>query len=155
MQSPVILLVFGNKCLGYCILSMLHLDFRNTQRHLFSNKRSDILKYIMGLSSSTVQQWLQEWPNKVISFYGTRNNRFIVASIIISNFLQCTILVTKNAKSFFQQNFNLIPKGQTVPMGDKPVFGSVAWSHTIFRFLEFFSQLHLGISFAWVQISWF
>jgi hypothetical protein len=31
----------------------------------------------------------------------------IVSSIVISKFLHCRILVTKSAKSFFQQNFNL------------------------------------------------
>jgi hypothetical protein len=31
----------------------------------------------------------------------------IVASIVISKFLHCTILVTISGKSFFQQNFNL------------------------------------------------
>jgi hypothetical protein len=31
----------------------------------------------------------------------------IVASIVISRYLHCTILVTISAKSFFQQNFNL------------------------------------------------
>jgi hypothetical protein len=34
----------------------------------------------------------------------------------------------------------LIPKGWTVPTGDKPVLGSVAWFHTIFKFIEFFSN---------------
>jgi hypothetical protein len=31
----------------------------------------------------------------------------IMASIVISNFLHCIILVTISGKSFFQQNFNL------------------------------------------------
>jgi hypothetical protein len=31
----------------------------------------------------------------------------VMASIVISKFLHCTILVTISAKSFFQQNFNL------------------------------------------------
>jgi hypothetical protein len=30
-----------------------------------------------------------------------------MASIAISSFLRCTILVTTSAKNFFQQNFNL------------------------------------------------
>jgi hypothetical protein len=35
----------------------------------------------------------------------------------------------------------LTPKGPLIPIGDKPVLGSVAWSHTIFRFVEtFFSN---------------
>jgi hypothetical protein len=34
----------------------------------------------------------------------------IAASIVISKFLHNTILATISAKSFFQQNFNLIPK---------------------------------------------
>jgi hypothetical protein len=49
-------------------------------------------------------QQLQERPHKVISLYSIGHNILIVASIVISKFLQYTILVTK---SFFQQNFNL------------------------------------------------
>jgi hypothetical protein len=50
---------------------------------------------------------------------------------------------------------SLIPKEPSVPTGDKPVLGSVAWSHTIFRFFETFFQMRRGISFVWAQISWF
>jgi hypothetical protein len=46
----------------------------------------------------------------VISFYGNGHSRLPVASIVISKFLHSTILATISAKSFFQQNFNLIPK---------------------------------------------
>jgi hypothetical protein len=34
----------------------------------------------------------------------------------------------------------LTPKGQTGPTGAKLVLGSVVWTHTIFRILEFFSK---------------
>ena len=37
-----------------------------------------------------------------------------MASIVVSKFLHCTILVTISAKSFFQQNFNLTPKRSRV-----------------------------------------
>jgi hypothetical protein len=63
-----------------------------------------------------------------------------VTSIVISKFLHCKILVTISAKSFFQQNFNLTPKGVNVRTADKPVLGSVTKSHTIFRFLKTFFE---------------
>jgi hypothetical protein len=48
----------------------------------------------------------------VISFYSTGHSKLtmvsIMASIVISKFLHCIILVIISVKSFFQQNFNLI-----------------------------------------------
>jgi hypothetical protein len=48
---------------------------------------------------------------------------------------------------------SLTPKGPLVPMGDKPVLGSVTWSSSIFRFFETFVNMRLAISFTGVQIS--
>jgi hypothetical protein len=53
------------------------------------------------------QQWLQEWPHKVISFYSKGHNMLTMTSIVILKFFSCTILVTTTAKSFFSQNFNV------------------------------------------------
>jgi hypothetical protein len=52
--------------------------------------------------------------HKVISFYSIGYSKLIVASIVLSKFLHYTILVTISSKSFFQQNFNLTPKGPRV-----------------------------------------
>ena len=71
---------------------------------------SDIT-FLSPLGGYLLQQWLQEWPHIVISFYITGHNSstmdLIVVSIVISKFLHCKILVIISTKSFFQQNFNL------------------------------------------------
>jgi hypothetical protein len=80
-----------------------------------------------------LQQWLQEWPHKVISIYSSRLTvASIVTSIVISKFLHYTIrfLHWTSTKSFFQQNFNLnwtrIQHGQESLMLF-PLYSRVCW----------------------------
>jgi hypothetical protein len=49
----------------------------------------------------------------------------------------------------------LTRKGPNVRMVDKPVLGSVTWSHLFLDFLKVFMNMHLKISFTRVQISQF
>jgi hypothetical protein len=90
------------------------LDYTNTYirfgyySKLITQNSITFLSPLQGVTSSTVA--LRVTPQSY-SFYSTRRNRLtmvsMVASIVISKFLHCTILVTISAKSFFQQNFNL------------------------------------------------
>jgi hypothetical protein len=78
---------------------------------LFSPGFITFLSPRWGLPSSIVASEWPHKPHKVISFNSTNHSRLpvvsIVALIVISKFLHCTILVTISARSFFQQNFNL------------------------------------------------
>jgi hypothetical protein len=47
----------------------------------------------------------------------------------------CILIALINSMWYYLQRIR-----PTIPTGDKPVLGSVAWSHAIFRFLNFFSK---------------
>jgi hypothetical protein len=68
------------------------------------------LSPLWGLPSSTVASRMI--PHSYFLLYSTGHSKWtvpsIVASTMISKFLHYTILVIISAKSFFQQNFNLI-----------------------------------------------
>jgi hypothetical protein len=60
------------------------------------------ITFLSPLRGHLLQQWLQEWPHRVISFYSSGHSRLTVASIVfsivISKFLHCTILENFNLK---------------------------------------------------------
>jgi hypothetical protein len=62
----------------------------------------------MGLLSIAFQVWDEIGNANKCNYLSTSHSRLTVASIVISKFRHCIILVTISTKSFFQQNFNLI-----------------------------------------------
>jgi hypothetical protein len=114
------------------------------KNHYKNQRIITFLSPLQGLPSSKL-------PHKVISFYSIGRCKLtvasIAASIVISKFLHCTILVTSSAKSFFQQNLNLTYKGQRRQNGFLHFWAGCCEYNMFVDFLKLFEALNMDGSF--------
>jgi hypothetical protein len=97
-----------------------------------------------------------------IHFFNNKTCNWSIGFLQIVNISKLYHILGSNHSTFYVWSFQvsfqykflvLTPKWPIVPTGDKPVLGSITWSHTIFRFFEDFcpnaswNRLHVSTNF--------